>query len=104
MRGLRRPSKMDLLVIRLSKTGILSNSRPCYHCIKQLEQVRFVSIKNVYYSDSAGNIVCQKFDDLVMSPTQFISSGYRHRMGLPRNVYMTEHVNKNPPTEKKLNV
>ena len=76
--------KGDLLVVKLSKTGLLSNASPCYHCLKQLSEARYVNIKNIYYSDSTGKIICQKLDVLVNSPNQFISSGYRHRMKLPR--------------------
>jgi len=70
--------------VKISKTGLLSNATPCFHCLKQLHDAKYVSIKNVYYSDSTGKIICQKFEDLVNSPIKFISSGYRHRMKLPR--------------------
>jgi hypothetical protein len=75
------------MVAKISKTGLLSNACPCYHCLKQLSDAKFVKIKNVYYSDSNGEIICQKFEDLLNSPNQFISSGYRHRMNIPK---MTE--------------
>lgn len=86
LRGKRRALRLDLMVVRLSKTGILNNAEPCHHCLKQLQQASYVNIKNVYYSTSPNTIVCKKFEDMVNSPTRFISSGYRHRMGLPRNV------------------
>ena len=78
-----RPFRMNLLVVRMSKTGLLNVAVPCQHCIKQLAAATFVNIKNVYYSNDEGHIQCQKFDDLVNSPYKFISSGYRNRMGMP---------------------
>jgi hypothetical protein len=78
----RRPIKMDLLVVRISKTGKLNNACPCYHCMRQLIQATFVNIKHLYYSTCDGSIVCRKFFDMVVSPPMFISSGYRVRMGL----------------------
>ena len=84
MRGKRRTFRMDLMVVRLSKTGILNNAEPCFHCLMQLQRATFVNIKNVYYSVGPDKIVCKKFKDMVNSPTKFISSGYRNRMGLPR--------------------
>ena len=84
MRGKRRVFKMDLMVVRFSKTGIINNAEPCLHCLRQLQRAKFVNIKNVYYSTGPDTIVCKRFDDMVNSPTQFISSGYRRRMGLPK--------------------
>lgn len=72
------------MVVRLSKTGILNNAEPCFHCLMQLQRATFVNIKNVYYSVGPDKIVCKKFEVMVNSPTKFISSGYRNRMGLPR--------------------
>ena len=77
------PIKMNLMVVRFSKTGVLGNAEPCFHCMKQLARAEFVNIKNVYYSDSE-KIVCKKFQDMVTSPTHFISSGYRNRMKITR--------------------
>lgn len=74
--------KTDLLVIRLSKLGKLGPSKPCKHCIYRLgmacEKYNF-SIQYVYYSNSEGDIVCEKFSDLVNSD-QYISSGIRKKI------------------------
>ena len=80
---------LDLLVIRISKHGYLSNSKPCYHCIKQLELAYYVKIKNVYYSETNGKIKHITFNNLVNSiytkEYTFISSGYRMRMNLQKS-------------------
>lgn len=94
----RRPLRMNLMVVRLSKTGILNNAEPCYHCLQQLKVATFVNIKNVYYSTAPDQIVCKKFDDMVNSPTNFISSGYLHRMGLSLRERKTT-----PPAETPYN-
>ncbi len=49
------PKKIDIFVIRLTKLGILAESRPCYHCLDFLEKSG-LNIKYVYYSTSDGNI------------------------------------------------
>ena len=76
--------KYNLLVIRISKCGMLTSAKPCYHCIKQLMNVKHIKIKNVYYSDPPGIIQCVPFDNLVdaiISKTYYyVSSGYRTRM------------------------
>lgn len=73
-----------MMIVRLSKTGIVNNATPCFHCLKQLAEASYVRIKNVYYSVNFNQIVRRKFSDLVNSPTQFISSGYRHRMKISK--------------------
>lgn len=87
MENKRRPLKLDLMVIRISKCGAIGNARPCFHCMKQLDQAKFVNIRNVYYSNNTGNIVCCKFDDLLGDDT-YISSGYKMRMGLSKNNFV----------------
>ena len=86
IRGKIKRMTMDLLVVRLSKTGMMSMSAPCQHCLKQLANAKYVNIKNVYYSKNKDEIVCERFDTLINSAEQFISSGYRFRMGKPRNL------------------
>lgn len=63
---------MDIIVIRINKNLILKNSRPCNQCIDKLQKI---GIRNVYYSDDNGNIVCEKVD--VMEKLH-VSSGSRY--------------------------
>ncbi len=53
--------KCDILVIRLSPTGKLGQSRPCYHCLTSLA-VCGIKIRYIYYSTSFGTITREKFD------------------------------------------
>ncbi len=69
-----RPKKMDLLVIRVSATGILGESRPCYHCLKKM-MLSGVNIIDVYYSTSDGTIIHEKFKDMLKSDIVHISFG-----------------------------
>ena len=71
---------MDLMVVRISKTGIMSNATPCEHCMRQLNNAKYVKIKNVYYSANTGSIVCKKFTELMREPNKHVSSGYRMRI------------------------
>lgn len=47
----------SIVVIRLNKSGNLSKGYPCKYC---LNTIRFVGIKNLYYSNRLGEIVKQK--------------------------------------------
>lgn len=79
----------NLLVLRITRSGILTSAKPCYHCIKQLMRATNIKIKNVFYSDPPGIIQCISFNNLaneVINGTYtYISSGYRLRMGLSEN-------------------
>lgn len=94
----RRIQELDLIVLRISRYGNLCYSKPCYHCIKQLERASYIKIKNVYYSESGGSITSVYFKDLV-NMTQlfniFISSGYRHRMHIIQKKEKTKLQKKN---------
>lgn len=73
----------DLLVFRVFHNNTLHYSRPCYHCIKNMEKALFIKIRNVYYTAQEGEIKCETFKQLTDSAnngTAKISSGYRLRM------------------------
>ena len=57
--------KVDLLVVRVTYSGELKNSKPCRHCVEMLSQLPYITVVNVYYSTKDGNIVCEKFKDLL---------------------------------------
>jgi pyrimidine deaminase RibD-like protein len=67
---------IDLLVIRLSKTNKLGESRPCYHCLNKLQHSG-LNIRYVYYSTSSENIIREKFNYMIDSEKTYISSGNR---------------------------
>ena len=71
------PKKIDLMVIRLTKTGLLTESRPCYHCLCFMEKSK-LNIQNVYYSTGQGTIVKEKLIDMKSNPKTCISSGMRN--------------------------
>jgi hypothetical protein len=69
--------KMDLVVIRVNKTGNLCESAPCYHCTKELERTKVVSINKLYFSRSDGTITCVKFSVWLKNKNLHISKGWR---------------------------
>ena len=51
---------INMLVIRISKTNKISNSKPCTICInniKTLPEKKGYRIKNIYYSNEYGEII-----------------------------------------------
>lgn len=69
-------AKIDLLVIRLSKTGVLGSSRPCQNCLKRLTKSKY-PVDKVYYSNDKDTIVREKFDSMFDSPLTAMSSADR---------------------------
>src|SRR5579863_1839749 len=49
--------KKYLIVIRINKAGNFINSKPCSKCIKVLKGT---DISRVYYTNSNGQIICEK--------------------------------------------
>lgn len=74
-----RPTKVSLIVIRISTNGELRNSRPCVHCLKRLGCLSSLgyNLRNVYYSNEFGVIVNAKYEDLLKSDVQHVTRGNR---------------------------
>jgi hypothetical protein len=56
----KRLVPINILVIRISKSNKLQNSKPCANCIKVMKilpEKKGYIIKNVYYSNNNGDIV-----------------------------------------------
>lgn len=51
------PKNLDIIVLRYTLHGELSNSKPCKTC---LQYIKTFNIRKVYYSDEEGNIKCEK--------------------------------------------
>lgn len=67
---------VDLIVISVSKTGVLSNSKPCAKCIHHLSKMKYHKVKNVFYSTPDG-IVQIKFTQLLTEISKHISYRFR---------------------------
>ena len=72
-----KKNKMDLIVLRINKKGLLCDSAPCYHCTRELFINNFIKIDKLYYSKSDETIHCIKFTDWVNSGNSHISKGWR---------------------------
>jgi hypothetical protein len=79
LRRQKKLKKVDLLVIRVSKSGQLGNSKPCIHCIlnlsKNLPDKGYV-LHAVHYTDETGEIKTARFQNLLQETTPHISRFY----------------------------
>lgn len=74
--------KINILVIKTTHTGKIGISKPCIKCIIDmciLPPKRGYQIKNVFYSDTDGNIHCQTLKQLLNSDDHHITRSYRRK-------------------------
>ena len=76
--GKIKNKKMDLIVLRATKNGMLCDSAPCYHCTQMLSINTCIRINNLYYSCGDNTITCIKFKDWVSMGTKHVSKGWKH--------------------------
>jgi cytidine deaminase len=82
-RSSRKLKRVNLLVVRTSKSGKLNNSRPCLHCIKSMMSktpLYGYKIHYVYFSTDDGSIQKIKLSELNLCKENHISSFYRRRL------------------------
>jgi len=74
----KEKSKMDLIVIRINKSGNLCESAPCINCTKEIAESTIVKINNLYFSRADGSITCVKFTEWLKFGTPCTSKGWKH--------------------------
>lgn len=71
----------NLLLLRITHSNKLCTVRPCYHCVKQLSNTKFIKIKNIYYTDDDGNFIVDKFQNIINNNNKKnMSMGYKYRI------------------------
>jgi hypothetical protein len=74
---------LDLFVFRLSKTGIIGYSRPCYNCILYCMKCG-LNIIDIHYSLPNWIMGKERLYYMLNSPKTTISSGTRKKNNLPK--------------------
>lgn len=72
--------KVDLLVIKVSITGKLGSSKPCYNCLTKLSlslPEKGYKLNKVYYSTRDGTIESCKLNELINEENPHISRFYK---------------------------
>lgn len=56
-------NKFDIIVLRINNNGDTMNSRPCFRCLKMMQNV---GIKNIFYSSNNSNeLICERVNDMI---------------------------------------
>jgi hypothetical protein len=82
LRRQKNLKKIDLLVIRVSKNGQFGNSKPCIHCILNLSKNlpdKGYTLQDVYYTDERGDIIANKFQNLIHESNPHMSRFYTQK-------------------------
>lgn len=78
----KRPTAVDLLIIRTTRTGTTGNSKPCTHCLCVLScylPIKGYSLRNIYYTDTTGGITQANLRKLIHENTPHVSRFYKER-------------------------
>jgi cytidine deaminase len=73
--------KISLLVIKISNTGLISMSKPCKHCVENMQVLanrKGYHIENVYFSNNIREIEKWSYYDLENDPCKHITEFYRN--------------------------
>jgi hypothetical protein len=79
--GKKNVETVNLLVIRVTKTGIFGNSNPCIHCLKDMADktlLKGYKIDYVYFSNDNNQLECYKLIDLIKTSEIHVSSYYKN--------------------------
>jgi hypothetical protein len=55
-------TKLDIVVVRVNRSGETCNARPCFNC---LNMMKAVGIRRVYYSINPDEVICENVKDMV---------------------------------------
>lgn len=86
---------INLIVIRIDKNNNICSSRPCYNCLKMMQQL---FINKVYYTDDNGNLIMEKIKHMI----SIQSSAVVRFINNKSNIEYTEYLLNNIPTYSKL--
>jgi hypothetical protein len=71
--GKIKNKKLDLVVIRVNKSGETCNARPCHNCLSMMKDV---GIRKVYYSTSPDELVCENVKDMISIHSSSVSKHF----------------------------
>jgi cytidine deaminase len=72
--------KINILVIKVSNTGLIGMSKPCKHCVDNLQKLankKGYFIENIYFSNQLRQIEKWSYAKLESDPNKHISEFYK---------------------------
>jgi hypothetical protein len=78
----KKPKRVDMLVIRVNKSGMMANSKPCIHCLMLMVTrlpAKGYTLSDVYFSNSDGTLTVQKLSSLLFNDEHHVSRYHKER-------------------------
>lgn len=78
----KRPKKVDLVVIRVTKAGCYRQSKPCLHCLQALRMrlpEKGYILEDIYYTSEDESIVSTRWNDLIQDTNPHITKWNRNQ-------------------------
>ena len=72
--------KISLLVIKISNTGLISMSKPCKHCVENMQKLanlKGYTIESVFFSNSKREIEEWSYSELENDPHMHVTDFYK---------------------------
>jgi len=76
----KKLSRISILVIKISNTGLISMSKPCKHCIDNMQILanrKGYHIENIYFSNSLREIEKWSYASLEKDPIKHVTEFYK---------------------------
>ena len=73
--------KINILVIKISNTGLISMSKPCKHCVENMQMLankKGYYINNVYFSNNEREIEKWTYHELENDETKHVTEFYKN--------------------------
>ena len=73
--------KISLIVIKISNTGLISMSKPCKHCVENLQMLanrKGYHIDHIYFSNNNRKIEKWSYSDLENDPCKHVTEYYKN--------------------------
>ena len=90
----KKLERVSILVIKISNTGLISMSKPCKHCVENLQRLaneKGYYIEDIYFSNNNREIEKWAYSELINDPNKHVTEFYK----LPsEKKKMVEHGNK----------
>lgn len=78
----KRPKRVDMLVIRVNKSGAMGNSKPCIHCLFLMctkLPMKGYSVSDIYFSTTEGTVKMMKLQELLYEDEHHVSRYHKER-------------------------
>jgi cytidine deaminase len=74
--------KIDIVVIKVSNTGLIGMSKPCKHCVDNLQKIanrKGYTIDNIYFSNQSREIEKWSYTELELDPHKHVTEFYKDK-------------------------